>query len=159
MKNKSQISKKDNACLLIDCRCCVCTGEVPDQEEILMRLDDVNPMGDPFRKTQSAWQRDASKLAVVANLAQKLYIQMFKFVVYFQLFFNSQFARDSVLMEKSLDMMKGIVEKTELSALKKSFSLAEESYKMWHEKIMAKSAPTMEEIYIFLRPRVLAPCN
>ena len=63
-------------------------------------------MRDPFRKTQSAWQRDASKLAVVADLTQKQYIGQpeFKFAVYIQLFLNFQFARDSVLIEKSLDI-------------------------------------------------------
>ena len=143
-----------------DCRCCVCTGEVPDQEEILRSLDDVNPMGDPYRKTQSEWQHDASKLAVVADLAQKLYIGQpeFKFAIFFQLYLHSQFARDSVLMVKSLDMMKGLVEKTELDALKKRFSLVEESHKLWHGKIKAKTAPTMEEInhiFIFLCSQVM----
>ena len=160
VKNKFQRRMMLRDIFGFDCRCCVCTGEVPDQEEILRSLDDVNPMGDPYRKTQSEWQHDASKLAVVADLAQKLYIGQpeFKFAIFFHLYLHSQFARDSVLMVKSLDMMKGLVEKTELDALKKRFSLVEESHKLWHGKIKAKTAPTMEEInhiFIFLCSQVM----
>ena len=160
VKNKSQrrIMLRDIGFFGFDCRCGVCTGEVPDQEEILMRLDDVNPMGDPFRKTQSAWQRDASKLAVVADLAQKLYIGQpeFKFAVFFQLFIHSQFARDTVLMAKSFDMMKGLVEKTELNALKKRFSLVEESHKLWQEKMkFVRTIFEINYIFNFLCPQVM----
>ena len=144
-----------------DCSCVVCTGEVPDQEEIIQSIDQsTNSMGDPFRKTLSDWQHDASKLSVVANLAQKLYIGQpeFKFQVFLLFFFHSQFARDHVLLEKSLGMMRELVENTQLNALKKRFSLVEETHKQCRRKIKAKIPPTGDELnhfFIFLCPQVM----
>ena len=128
-----------------DCRCTVCTGEVPDQEEILMRLrDDIENL----QLSLVDWQHGLSKQAVVADLAQKLYIGQpkFKYANFFTLFCHSFMARDPVLLEKSFDMMRKLVENTQLDDLKKSFSLVEKSYELWHEKIIAKIPPTEEEI-------------
>ena len=131
-----------------DCSCAVCTGEVPDQEEILKRLCDAMKS---LEASQGDWQQGASKLAVVADLTPKLYIgqPQCKLANFLTLFYFSQMARDPVLLEKSLDMMRELVETTQLDDLKKSFSLMEEFYELWHEKIIAKMPLTEEEITHF----------
>ena len=103
-----------------DCKCDVCTGKVSDQEDILRKLYDVEKLiGVPSSMNQADWRRDTKNLAVFADLTQKLHIGSpeFKFQMFFLLLYNAQFARDRGFYEKSITMMKELVESTKLADL------------------------------------------
>ena len=101
------------------CKCCVCSGEVPDQEDIMKEVLELYKSVDPNdnRKTPPEWRKEAKTLDKIVDLTQKLYIGRVtdqKTNSLITLARAAHLARHEELLEKALDLCNKQVEETPL---------------------------------------------
>ena len=108
-----------------DCKCPVCSGEVPNQDDIMIKMMDIitsSGVGSKDRdeRTLSDWTRLAIASGAVVELSRQVYmgrpnlkldiLQTFRGV--------ASKARKQALVAKALDGIKELAEKTGLEAFK-----------------------------------------
>ena len=108
-----------------DCKCPVCSGEVPNQEDILRKIADiVISYGlltiDENEMTFSDWTREVIPYEAIVELDKIVYIgspeaKMAKLVRFFK---SAAGARRSDLLRKAVDAIKEFAEKTGLDVFK-----------------------------------------
>jgi hypothetical protein len=96
-----------------DCKCPVCSGQVPCQEKILKKLFELHNKLDP---TPSDWKRDAGIRDKIAYLTLELYMirPNEKMAALERLAASAFKAGDQGLVRKALDKLKQLAENTKL---------------------------------------------
>ena len=119
-----------------DCRCLVCLGKVPNQDDIIEKICethedyyDVVLRLDDDGKAPEDWKREAIFFEMMNDLAKPLYMgrktEKMKYI--FLLFSAARFSDDSILMKKALDEMKELADKTGLEMMKYEFEIMREA--------------------------------
>ena len=121
--HRRQMIKEDYG---FDCKCPVCSGEVPDQEDILRKIADIVISyrlltKDENEMTYSNWTREVIPYEAIVELDKIVYMgspeaKMAKLVVRF--FKAAAGARRSDLLRKAVDAIKEFAEKTGLDVFK-----------------------------------------
>ena len=110
-----------------DCRCLVCLGKVPNQDEIIEEIcetlvenQDVVLMMNNKGKAPEDWKREAVFFGIMSDLAKPLYMgrETEKMKYIFMSFSAAMYSSDSILMKKALDEMKELADKTGLEMMK-----------------------------------------
>ena len=108
-----------------DCKCPVCSGELPNQFDIMRKMADIivaNDIGsrDKDKMTLSDWTREAIAFGAIVELAKPVYMERPE-VKMNSLLLLAEAARESgkqALRDKALDGMKELAEKTRLEVFK-----------------------------------------
>ena len=111
-----------------DCKCPVCSGELPNQDDIIREMADIlissgTGSEDEEEMTLSDWRRMAIGDGEVVDLSKSLYMggPDLKMSILSD-FRNTAFkARNPALVEKAVNGMKELAEKTGLEAYKRMF--------------------------------------
>ena len=108
-----------------DCRCVVCLGQVPNQDNIMERIRDIVTRDDFYglkdeEKTLRDWKREAIVNAMIFDLSKPLQIgreiQKMKYLgILYKAAVN---CGNSILMRKAEDEMKELADKTGLELMK-----------------------------------------
>ena len=108
-----------------DCRCVVCLGQVPNQDDIMERIRDIVTRDDFYglkdeEKTLRDWKREAIVNAMIFDLSKPLQIgreiQKMKYLgILYKAAVN---CGNSILMRKAEDEMKELADKTGLELMK-----------------------------------------
>ena len=107
------------------CKCPVCTGEVPNQDDIIKKIRDIMVANrirskEEDEMTPLDWIREAIALGVIVDLAKPVYMgrpeaKMNNFLVLLR---AAKESRKHALREKALNGMKELAEKTGLEVFK-----------------------------------------
>ena len=118
-----------------DCKCLVCLGKVPDQDEIIEKIcetlvdnQDVVLMMNNDGKAPEDWKREAVFFGIMSDLAKPLYMgrETEKMKYIFMSFNAAMYSGDSILMKKALDEMKELADKTGLEMMKNEVEMMRE---------------------------------
>ena len=108
-----------------DCKCPVCSGEVPNQDDIMRKMSDIiisSGMGrkPDDEKTLTDWTREAIGNGAIVELVKPVYMGRpeMKTAILYSLCKSASAAKKPDLVEKSLDEFKELAEKTGLEAFK-----------------------------------------
>ena len=136
------------------CKCCVCSGLVPDQEDIMKEMlklyKTINP--NPIRKKPSDWKREAKILDKIVDLTQQLYIGSVaaeKINSLITLARTAQLARDEELLEKAMDTCSKEVERTQMEESRIIYENMKVVLAEWTTELKGKEPPTKQEIDFF----------
>ena len=137
-----------------DCNCCVCSGQVPDQQDVMKEILDLTETLDPyhFRKNPSDWKREAKTLEKIVDLSLNLYVGTGvneKYNSSACLAKAAQMARDEVLLEKALGICKRIVDDTKVGNLGRCYEFMKADLDKWTVELKSKKPPQGEEIVFF----------
>ena len=102
-----------------DCKCPVCSGEIPNQDDIMRRMADIfssSALGskDEDEMTLSDWTREAIALGAIVELAKTLYMGGPDLLLLLLFFAAAEAAEKPALMEKAFDEINELAEKTGL---------------------------------------------
>ena len=122
-----------------DCKCLVCSGEVPNQDDIMRKMWDVLNSNRERNKydnemTPSDWTREAIAYEPIVELAKTVYMgrpegKMASLLLFLQ---YAAKARNVGLLEKAVDGIKELAEKTGLEVFKWSF----QEFSSYHREIL-----------------------
>ena len=135
-----------------DCKCCVCSGSVPGQEEIIMELLTVLGTTDGNRSTSSDWKAIAKTFKIAEELTRKLYtgcVVLLKLTALNDLAGAAHLARDEDLLMKALDNYNQLVEDTKLEYVRLAYERMKEDLSRWTVQLKSKKRPRQEEIDFF----------
>ena len=109
-----------------DCKCPVCSGEVPNQDDIMLETCDIVSSYDGEDKrddemTRLDWTRQALTYKVIVELAKPVYMgrEEAKMNNFWILWRAATESRNPALLQKAFDGMKELAEKTGLEIFKK----------------------------------------
>ena len=143
---KSQMKKEIREVFSFDCKCGVCSGSIPDQDEIISEINRL-------MAKKNVMMTEASKLERVVDLSRQLYIghikERFIFLVLFVI--ASQMARDPIRLEKARELLK---EEMGASGMMESnpgndYKRLESKLERWSWAFQSKKSPSNEEIKDF----------
>ncbi len=170
MMTKSQMKTKLKTSFGFDCKCPVCSGEIPDQDKIISEINRlvelpsptgfVNPSSfhDPnstlslfSKRKKSEWRVQALKHERAADLTKQLYVGHVQdtFSVLTRFATTAQLSRDPVLLKKALDLGKEWTKGLGLEVLSEAFKNLEKGVKDWSPEFQTKKDPGMYEIWCF----------
>ena len=136
------------------CKCCVCSGLVPDQEDIMEEMLKLYKTIKPNtnRKKPSDWKREAKILDKIVDLTQQLYIGSVaaeKIDSLVTLARVAQLARDEELLEKAMDNCSKEVERTQMEESRIIYENMKVVLAEWTTELKGKEPPTKQEIDFF----------
>ena len=137
------------------CKCDVCSGKIPGQEDIIQELLKLRSCrslhSNQYQKKPSDWRRDAKTADKIADLTLKLDLGKITTKIYaFQdLARAAQMARDEDLQKKALDIMKKFVEDTRVEEIKEKYDLLKICVAQRSSEMKSKEPPKSDEIYQF----------
>jgi len=138
------------------CRCEVCRGEIPDQDDIIKKIRNLRrSLGSTPREfhkmRRSDLQRDVRTLERIADLGQQLYIgrMMSQMIDNGHLVFAAQMARDSVSLEKGLQTLNKLAESSGLEEVKMRYDKIKKDVESWSEEFDPKKPPKKNKTYSF----------
>ena len=139
-----------------DCKCEVCTGNVPDQEDIMRELGElycsILDIEDHYKKKPADWRKEAVTFDKIVELTKKQYIgpvESEKFNSAVSLANAAQMARDEDLLRKASGILKQVAEDSKLEHFKMQYEGGMEDYAMWKAQLKSKKLPKKEEIDFF----------
>ena len=140
------------------CNCCVCSGKVPDQEDILRDYTRLKKTlaTNHTQKEPSDWAREANILDQIVKLDHKLYIGsvLDKVVVLDLMAKTARMSRNRDLQKKAMDLWKKLVEDTKLTSVKFNYELVATALAKWSHVFDSESSPSVTEISIIFSPRL-----
>ena len=153
-KMKASLKKKYH----FDCNCTVCTGEVPNQDEIRSELAPImNSLPQVILKEtgrqprQTAWRVNVSRLERAVDLSKQLYIgDVFNRVqTLVDLVIAAQLAREPVLLMKTMDTFKDQIAGFE--GRYREFNDLMKEVERWSVDFKLKSQPSKDEVECFFQ--------
>ena len=135
-----------------DCKCCVCSGIVPGQEDIMMEIRKLYRALDPNMTSSSDWKMIAKTFNKIAELTNKLYtgcVVQLKLFALENLAEVAHLARDEDLLVKALDNYNQFVEDTKLEYVRLGYEELKEDLSGWAVQLKSKKRPNQEEIEFF----------
>ena len=138
------------------CKCCVCSGDVQDQEDIMKEVLKLYETVDcyPYQKNPTEWRREAKTFEKIFELYQKLYIGNVveeKMELLRTLAIGAQLARDEDFLEKAMETLKKEVEETNLEEYRIMNEEMKASLAMWRTELKDKKPVSIQEFCIFLK--------
>ncbi len=119
-------------CYGFDCKCEVCLGQVPNQDNIIEKINKTLNHKEIKREeeTPQVWKRRAIVLGILCDLAKPLYIgrETEKMMYLVSLFGMAMESGNSVLKGKALDEMRELVDRTGLQIMKNAMKTLEAKY-------------------------------
>ena len=136
-----------------DCLCCVCSGNLPDQEDILMELRDLSISlainSDHHQKKLKDWQREANMMDQVVELTKKLYIGDFLYMKLTTLIHLAKFAhlsRDETLLEKAFDGLNKLEEDSKMESFSLKYEKLKQDLSRWTSQFKSRKLASKDEI-------------
>ena len=133
-----------------DCKCSVCSGEVPHQDDVMFKIFDIVRLNESIRKngdemTFLDWKSQANAFNEIVELAKRVYIgrEEAKMKTLWLLARASIECNNSALFEKALDGAEELAEKTGLKVIIKEI---EEEREMLHQLAKTKNEKKMDEL-------------
>ena len=122
-----------------DCKCTVCLGEVPNQDDIMRKMLDILNSNRESRKDEdemnlSDWTKEAIAYEPIIELAKAVYMgrpegKMANLLLFLQ---YASKARNVGLLEKAVNGIKELAEKTGLEVFKETF----QEFSSYHREIL-----------------------
>ena len=142
---------------LSDCKCLVCTGEIPDQEDLVEEygriFDTLKFKGydNHYKKTLLDWKKEAMMMEKILDITPQLYIAKVddKYRAYNLVAEAAQMARDPVLLERAMTMFKELEEETKFEEVRSWREWMQERLAQWSTQFKSGKLPTKKEIDYF----------
>ena len=146
------------------CKCCVCSGHVDDQDSIIKKIketlrspgvalfsDSPLALAKRYETSLDEWKIFAVQNGILMALSQQLHIGSVKMKLVFCVTAAkaAQMARDSVRLNKAMDVWKELVMTTGFEKLRLEYEKIEETIAEWAPQFNSKKPPTKEEIDSF----------
>ena len=139
--------KKD---FFFDCKCSICVGEVPDQDDvkrkILKIIDHELPPYDLRRP--SDWRRDANENQRIMELTKQMHIVPFdtKCFSCIDLAYSAHMARNPTLRKKAMDTWAELNESVKLEKMVRYHQTIQGYLDEWDKEFKSRKPPKEEEI-------------
>ena len=133
-----------------DCKCSICKGEIPDQDDIKKKIlkiieKDLPPYD---RRKPSDWRRDANENERIMELTKQMHIVPFdtKCFACIDLAYAAHMARDPVLRKKAMDTWAELNEDVKLEKMGPYLQTIQGYLDEWAKEFESKKPPKKEEI-------------
>ena len=140
----------------LDCNCPVCSGEIPNQDEIRSEIGPIiNCLPQlSYKQTQiprTDWRVNVSRLERAIDLTKQLYIgDVFsRGQTLVDIVAAAQLAREPVLLKKALATLKDQLAACGLDGCFKGFENLKNEVERWSEEVKSGRQPTKEEVDCF----------
>ena len=148
------------------CKCCVCSGHVDDQDSIIKKIketlrspgvalfsDSPLALAKRYETSLDEWKIFAVQNGILMALSQQLHIgSVLKYVKIpscILAVIAAQMARDTVLLAKALDTWKDLAMKTGFQRLIMDYEIMKKTVARWAPQLNSKKPPSKEEIDSF----------
>ena len=144
LMTSSQMKAKLQEDFHFDCKCGVCAGIIPDQDRLIQEISskianlDSQPVS-IYRKKMKGRAADLAKQLYIGQISARLQ-------VYGQFVARSQLARDSIRLEKAMDLLKEECSAFGMIESSLGYESMETKVKRWSSEFQSKRKPTKEEI-------------
>ena len=133
------------------CKCCVCCGQVDDQDHIIIKISEIHLWSVYAKKYETSsdeWENLAIKAGILMALSQQLHIGSVKIKIMDCKIaaYTAQMARDSVRLNKAMDVWKELVMTTGFEKFRLEYKKGEETIAEWAPQFNSKKPPSKEEI-------------
>ena len=139
-----------------DCKCHVCSGIVPGQEDIIMALNVLNGSIEVkvYGKTKADWKKNAETMGKIVELHKTLYVGnlvsgMAPAISDWAKM--AQLAREKDILRNAMDTYSTLMEDTKLEEVRMAYEKLEENLAKWATQMKLKKNPKKEEIDFFLK--------
>ena len=147
---KKRRSKLSLQFLSFVCKCAVCLGKIPGQEEIGKRLKKLHSqLSDKhYLKDSSAWRKETDILSQIVDLTLTLHVGKVddKFQALNLLIRRAHLARDEDLVKKSMKTWKEIADNIQLSDFLRSYEIMERGLDEVPTELNSNNPPSKTEI-------------
>ena len=142
-----------------DCKCCVCSGDAEDKEDVLRQLSELYKALDSKHDQKKAseysasdWTKEAKIWTEIVDKTLTLHIGGInaKVASVTLLAVTAHLARDQKLLEKARDIMKKLVEDTKLEYVRLGYECLERVFTRFSNKLKSKKPPKKEERDTFM---------
>jgi len=144
------------------CKCKVCSGEVPHQDDLKRKMLEIlepifqstSSLKEPHQMKQADWRRKAFNLEKIVEINQEMYIGSSGAKIKFckSLAGMAQLAREKDLLKKAMDIFKKMVEDLEFEQMRIEFETFEKSIEGFSKQFKSKKTPKKKEIELFYLP-------
>ena len=146
-KRKEKIKNE----LGFDCLCCVCSGNLPDQEDVWMELLNLSHAlnSDQNPKKLEDWQTKAKIMDQVVEVTKKLYIGNVHNMKLSTLALLAKFAhlsRDEALLEKAFDGLNKLEEDSKMEIFRLKYEELKQDLSKWTSQFKSKKPASKKEI-------------
>ena len=142
---------------LSDCKCLVCSGETPDQEDLVEEygriFDTLKFKGydNHYKKTLLDWKKEAMMMEKILDITPQLYIAKVddKYRAYNLVAEAAQMARDPVLLKRAMAMFMKLEEETKFEEVRSWRERMQKRLAQWSTQFKSRKLPTKKEIDYF----------
>ena len=142
---------------LSECKCLVCSGETPDQEDLVEEygriFDTLKFKGydNHYKKTLLDWKKEAMMMEKILDITPQLYIAKVddKYRAYNLVAEAAQMARDPVLLKRAMAMFMKLEEETKFEEVRSWREWMQERLAQWSTQFKSRKLPTKKEIDYF----------
>ena len=139
-----------------ECKCSVCSGIVPGQEDIMMALRALYGAIDIkiHDKKKADWTKDAETMGNIVELNKTRYVGdvvLSKAAAISDLVKMAHLARDKGLLKNALNKYSKFVEDTKLEEIRCDYEKLEEDLAKWTAQLKLKKNPKKEEMDFFFK--------
>ena len=139
------------------CKCKVCSGEVPHQDDLKRKvLEILQPTypsivprpKNPYRMSQAEWGKMALDMEKVVDSDEEIYIGSYeaKSKSCTSLAGMAQLAREKDLLRKAMDVFKKLAEDSGFEKMRMEFETLETSIERYSKQFKSKKSPKRKEI-------------
>lgn len=134
-----------------DCKCHVCSGQVPLKDKTLKKLTEAHKKLSP---TPSDWKREAGLWSRIVDLLMELNVSdpIDRIRALHSLVRFAHLARDKNLQSKAMDMWWQFTKESKNETYQREFEDFERDYVMWSVEFSSTNAPKNREIDYILGP-------
>ena len=147
---KKRRSKLQLQYLSFVCKCAVCLGKIPGQEDNGKKLIKLHKQlsDNHYRKDLSDWRKETEILKQIVDLTLELHIGKIddKFQALNLLTRRAHLARDEDLVMKTMKTWKEMAENIQLAELLRSYEVMERSLAEMSEEVKSNNPPSKREI-------------
>ena len=147
---RSEIRERLKRDFGFDCKCPICKGEIPDQDNIKRKILKIIEKDLPphDRRKASDWRRDANENERIMELTKQMHIVPFdtKCFACIDLAYAAHMARDPVLRKKAMDTWAELNESVKLEKMVTYQQTIQGYLDEWAKEFESKKPPKKEEI-------------
>jgi len=133
-----------------DCKCPICTGEIPDQDDIKRKILKIIEYAPPAHdlKRPSDWKREANECDRIMMLTKQMHIVPFdtKCFVCIDLAYAAHMARNPVLRKKAMDTWAELNKSVGLKKMVLYHETVQGYLDEWAKEFKSKKPPKKKEI-------------